>query len=367
MNKTVKRVLVVFICVLAALLLLAGGYVLYVALQYSRIEDNTPQAINNPQAAQVKAGQQYTAVTYNIGFGAYNHDFSFFMDSGHMADGTPVKGKNARAANAETVNANTLGAEVTARRLNPDFVLFQEVDVKSDRSYKINQSEYLQNAFDEFGATFASNFHSPYLAYPFHQPHGLVESGLLTLSKYNVSSAVRRSFPVDASFPTKLFDLDRCYSVLRLPAEGGGELVLINAHMSAYDKGGIIRAQQVEMLAAQLAEERAKGNWVVVGGDFNHALCNTVDAYPSQQQVPLWVSVFTDDDLPEGFSVVQAENIADVATCRSSDMPYEAGVNYTTVLDGFIVSDNVKAEAFNVDGGFVYSDHNPVQLTFVLK
>ena len=42
------------------------------------------------------------------------------------------------------------------------------------------------------------------------------------------------------------------------------------------------------------------------------------------------------------------------------------GVNYTAVLDGFIVSDNLTATARNVDTGFAYSDHNPVLLTFVL-
>ncbi len=64
--------------------------------------------------------------------------------------------------------------------------------------------------------------------------------------------------------------------------------------------------------------------------------------------------------------MVEAENLTDVPTCRSSDMPYTPGVNYTAVLDGFIVSDNLTATARNVDTGFAYSDHNPVLLTFVL-
>lgn len=43
-------------------------------------------------------------------------------------------------------------------------------------------------------------------------------------------------------------------------------------------------------------------------------------------------------------------------------------MNYLTVLDGFLVSSNVEVKAVrNVDTGFAYSDHNPVQMTFVLK
>ena len=42
------------------------------------------------------------------------------------------------------------------------------------------------------------------------------------------------------------------------------------------------------------------------------------------------------------------------------------GQDYTTVLDGFIVSDNIIATAENIDTNFAYSDHNPVKLTFRL-
>ena len=43
------------------------------------------------------------------------------------------------------------------------------------------------------------------------------------------------------------------------------------------------------------------------------------------------------------------------------------GYTYTVTVDGFVVSDNVKATARNIDTGFAYSDHNPVLLTFELQ
>lgn len=367
MKKTVKRIGIAFAALLGAAALVVGGYVLYMVLHYSRIPDNTSLEISNPQSAVLKTGDRYTAVTYNVGFGAYDPDFSFFMDTGTMKDGTAVQGRHARAQSEEIVGKNLAGAEQTLMSLDPDFCLLQEVDTDATRSFGIDEAALLKSSLPAYGAVYASNFHSAYLAYPLHEMHGSVEAGLLTLSKYKIDSAVRRSYPVDDSFPTKFTDLDRCFSVQRLAVEGGRQLVLINSHLSAYDEGGTIRAAQLELLKTVLAEERAAGNYVIVGGDFNHALCNTREAFSSEQQVPEWVYAFDDADLGEGFTVVRADNVTEVPTCRSTDMPYEAGVNYTVVLDGFLVSDNVTATAENIDSGFLYSDHNPVLLTFALR
>ena len=369
MAKVLKRIGIVLLVILLVLALTVGGYVLYVTLQYYRIPDNTALDVENPQQAALKTGEAYTALTYNIGFGAYNHDFSFFMDSGTMLDGTPVQGTMGRAQSADIVNTNTSGVIGALQTAAPDFCLLQEADVDATRSFHIDQTALIRTAMPAYASVYASNFHSAFLFYPLTEPHGSVEAGLLTLSKHAVDTAVRRSYPVDDSFPTKFFDLDRCFAELRIPVEGadGRQLVLINSHMSAYDKGGTVRQRQLALLNSVLAEEYAKGNWVIVGGDFNHALCDTVNTFPTQQQVPAWVFTLGDDDLTDGFSVVRADNVTEVPTCRSTDMPYTKGVNYSAVLDGFIVSDNVTAAAHNIDLDFDYSDHNPVQLTFTLN
>ena len=68
-------------------IVVVGGYVGYVAMQYYRIEDNFVLSCQNNASAKVAIGQEYTISTFNIGFGAYTHDFSFFMDSGEFLDG----------------------------------------------------------------------------------------------------------------------------------------------------------------------------------------------------------------------------------------------------------------------------------------
>ena len=55
-------------------------------------------------------------------------------------------------------------------------------------------------------------------------------------------------------------------------------------------------------------------------------------------------------------------------SCRNADAPYEAGVSFVTMVDGFLLSDNVEIlELETVDNGFLYSDHNPVRLRFTLR
>lgn len=367
MPKALKLVLKVIGGIILLAIVVVAAYIIYLLLTYNRIADHDPVKVDNDAAAVLQANKAYTAATYNIGFGAYTPDYTFFMDEGIMADGTKTVGEHSIAVSKESVIACTEGVISVMKEQKCDFMLFQEVDTDSTRSYQVNQKAMIEQAFPDLGSAFAVNFHSAFLAYPIHEMHGTVNAGLLTLSSTHIAEAERRSYPVDDSFPTKFFDLDRCFSVVRLPVDNGKELVLINSHMSAYDEGGKIRAQQLELFCGVLAEEYAKGNYVIAGGDWNHALCDSAELYPSQQLVPPWVATFDESELPAGFSVVRPDNLAAVGTCHGEDIPYEKGVTYEVTIDGFFVSDNVKATAENIDTGYAYSDHNPVKLTFTLS
>ena len=45
--------------------------------------------------------------------------------------------------------------------------------------------------------------------------------------------------------------------------ENGKNLYIVNSHMSAYDKGGVIRAKQLELLNKTMQQEYNKGNYVI--------------------------------------------------------------------------------------------------------
>ena len=365
LKKTLKIICLTLLSLVGLILLILVGYVIYLSATYYRIDDNQTLDVTNNQTAQISLNEDYSITTYNIGFGAYTQDFDFFMDTGEMLDGTKTSGSGSRAKDKQTVLDNTNGALQTILQQETDFAFFQEVDTKADRSFFVNQYEMLQDAFTNYSSVFASNFHSGFLFYPLTNPHGAVNAGIATFSKYEISESVRRSFPIDNGFFTKFFDLDRCFQVNRLNIQGSDkQLVLINLHMSAYDEGGKIRALQLEMLKNVLSEEYAKGNYVIAGGDWNHDIANSLNTFETQQKVPEWVAQINEEDLPEGFSFATSTN---APTCRSTDMPYEIGVNYSVVIDGFIVSDNVTASVVNIDTDFMYSDHNPVKMTFSLS
>ncbi len=353
-----KKILKIVLCVLLAIVIIVVSYLAYLLLSYSRIEDN--QAITPSKtglAQSVKTDTTYTAVIQNLGFGAYTQDFTFFMDGG----------KESWAESEESVKkCINMGAD-TVKKYNPDFILFQEVDFDSTRSYHINQREILENRFSSYSSAFAVNYHSAFLMYPFTQPHGASNSGILTLSRYNISSSLRRSLPISESV-SKFLDLDRCYSVSRLPAENGKELVIYNVHLSAYGGSDEIRKAQMTMLFEDMKKEYEKGNYCVCGGDFNHDFTgDSTQKLNGGQNVDFgWAQPFPVSYLPDCIKrCTSYENL--VPTCRNCDVPYEKG-NFTIIVDGFLVTENVEVvKTENVDTQFVYSDHNPVVLQFKLK
>ncbi|MDR1496366.1 MAG: endonuclease [Clostridiales Family XIII bacterium] len=423
------------VAVVVTVVAILGGYLIYLYVKSARIPDNealTVTEIHSGQAepgaggegeedasaefgsgsgeggesagsmAVMRTGITYKALTYNIGFGAYDHAFSYFMEESTTARGDKVKGLMSRAESEDSVKKNVGAAIDAAIEQNPDIALFQEVDKNASRSYKINQLHMMSDAFGErlggegesggsLAEIYAGNFHSGWLLWPPTRPMGAVnDSGIATYSRYRVNAAERVSLPIDESFFGRITDIDRCFTVARLPVGGSGaedsgnseaqsgegtvdsgsagsEVVLINVHLSAYDAGEKMRGEQMKKLADYMAEERAKGNWVIAGGDWNQSFPGSIDAFTGRMAIPAWAKPFDESALPEGFTLITADNADIIATCRDTSIPWTPGVSYETILDGWIVSDDVTASAENIETDYQASDHNPVQLTFVLQ
>ena len=349
-----RRVFVGIAAVLGALLVLLLAYAAYVLLNLQRIEDKLPLETEQNATQAVEAGREYTLLTWNFGFGAYSDDFSFFMDGGTRA----------RAFSRQAVEENTAAMAARIRELAPDFVLLQEVDVNSDRSWHVDQRAMLAEAFPEMSSCFAVNYDSPYLFYPFHEPIGRSLSGVLTLADAQVDGAVRRSLPLESG-PARLTDLDRCYTVCRLPLENGAELCLYNVHLSAYTSDGSISVEQARLLLDDMAAEYARGNYALAGGDFNKDLLGDSGAVFGVSGADYaWAQPFPAELLPEGVSLYAPRN---APSCRLADAPYRPGTTFVLTLDGFLASANVEVlfcETLNEE--FSHSDHNPVLLRFRL-
>lgn len=366
-SKSKRNVLLVVLSVAIAVVLLLWvvvGYLLYVVCGYYRLPDDIALDVANNQTQVAATNTEYSIMTYNVGFGAYGPSYTFFMDTGIMKDGTKTQGAHGTAVSRDDVLKNSSGASGELFSRDPDFAIIQEVDYDSTRSYKVDQREYFKR--DGYSSVFAVNYHSSYLFYPFNDPHGKNNAGIMTLSRYKIADSRRYAFPLDDGFG-KFTDLDRCYSITHVEVAGGKTLSVISLHMSAYDEGGVIRKQQAEKLKLALAAEYEKGNYVIAGGDFNQDLIGDLERYESAQKIPEWVATYDAKDVPEHFAIY-ADGDSGVGSCRGADVVWKRGWTYTCTIDGFIVSDNVHVKSVQtVDTDFAYSDHNPVKLVFELK
>lgn len=361
--KKILKICLILLGIVFAIVLAYGIYVAIVYFTYTRIEDQVFVPTDGTAAyTYVETEKEYTIATYNIGFGAYTPEFTFFMDGGHES----------WAFSEESVLYCMNGAMELMEQLDPDFILFQEVDSDSTRSYHIDEQEMLREKLQGYSSATAQNYHSAFLMYPLYQPHGASNSGIMTLSDVEITSSLRRSLPIADGFG-KLLDYDRCYEVSRIPVENGKELVLYNVHLSAYGGSDAVRSGQMSMLFGDMEQEYKEGNYVICGGDFNHDFTGTsvADLNPNldtSQETYGWVQPFPNQYLPAGLTrALDYSKGAVEPTCRNCDLPYEEG-NFVVVVDGFILSDNVEITYLeNIQTGFAYSDHNPVEMKFVLK
>ena len=342
-------------------ILIAVGYIAYVLIDYHRVEDNLPLEVKGQTevSSAVPVGEELDLISYNIGFAAYTPDFGFFMDGG----------TESRAHSKESVEKTMAGILAFLKDKDADFLLLEEVDKKATRSYYVDEAAFFSDSFPTYQSVFAVNYDSPYLFYPFNRPHGKSLSGLLTFSRYPIKSSIRESLPIETSL-MKLIDLDRCYSVTRIPTANEKELVIFTTHLSAYTSDGKIADEQLSEILSAMQSEYEKGNYAVCGGDFNKDLLgNSGDIFGVSTDGYTWAQPIR-KDLFDGKNLTLIAPFHEdhpVASCRNADAPVNNNQLRLTV-DGFIISDNITLlDADVLNTSFLFSDHNPVGMSILLK
>ena len=355
--KIVGKILKALLCivgVLVLLLVLAVG--VFTVAEY-RPADTESVIAQQETEAVLETGKPLTIVSWNCGYGALGDNADFFMDGG----------SSVYTADRARVESNLAGIRDALKALNPDFLILQEVDINSARSYSLDERGVLREALPGASESFAYNFNTLFVPYPI-PPMGHVESGMYTLSTAVPGSSARISLPVPFSWPIRLFNLKRCLLVSRFPVKySDRELVLINLHLEAYDDGEGKEAQ-ARQLTALMQEEYAKGNYVIAGGDFNQRFTNIdQSAYPVYEG--MWQpGVIDAASFGSDFTLLMDNSFP---TCRSLDRAYagadKEGFQFY-LIDGFIVSANVHAESVKtLNYDFTCTDHNPVRMNFTLE
>lgn len=347
-----KKVLKAVGIVIAILILAAIGFWMF--LRITMFDPaQTEEVEYTSGTASVKRGEELTLISFNIGYGGYASKEDFFMDGG----------KGIRPESKDDVMANLSGIASIINEADADVVFIQEADVDSLRSYHTNEVAYLSSSLGKAKA-FTPNFDVSFVPYPI-PPVGKVYSGLVTYTDLTITDAVRLALPNTMSWYIQPAYIKRCMLVERTPVEGTDhELVLINLHMEAYTDEEKRDLQMVE-LAGVIKEEYDKGNYVIVGGDFNQEF-EAVNNPPVINEDGWLPGQIFDSDIPEGFSLAVADN---APTCRSLQEPFvDNDTSQVYIIDGFIVSDNIEVKSVEVkDYGFANSDHNPVILQVRIK
>lgn len=338
-------------------------YGLYVVsmLVYGSVTDFKPEEkialkAENTSSLSLK-DTTVTFLSWNIGYGGLGYKADFFLDEGKMIRST----KNDVKKYLTGIN-NFIKAEKKT-----DFILLQEVDRNSKRSYETDEFAAISKLLNKHEAVFASNFKVKYIPVPMTStdPLGKVHSGLASFSKYKTIQNTRLQFPGQYEWPKRIFHLDRCMLVSRLSLENGKELVVVNSHNSAYD-GGVLKPQEMAYLKAFLLAEYEKGNYVVVGADWNQCPPNfAYDTFAPNSAEDYYQDNIKLDFLPKEWQWTYDPK---TPTNRKLSAPYDKEKTFTTLIDFYLVSPNLEVlNVKTVDLDFQYSDHQPVKLELRLK
>jgi endonuclease/exonuclease/phosphatase family metal-dependent hydrolase len=334
--------------------------ILILFLLIMTIKDYTPP---KSQAVEIKGNPNLKADTaklvllsWNIGYCGLGKDMDFFYEGGKKMRPTEEQYRSYREGMIYRLTTQN----------NPDFILIQEADQDSHRSYNDNQVERIGASFPNYARMYATNYKVLFVPLPLLDPMGKVNSGLITLSKFRPDEALQVEYPSSYPWPKKLFMLDRCFLLTRFTAMNGKQLVLINTHNSAFDDAADMRQQELDLLKTVIESEYAKGNYVIAGGDWNQNPLPFNTATIKDGNVVKSISPpIPDTFLPEGWHWAFDPNYP---TNRDVNESFTKGKTPTTIIDFFIVSPNIEVKnvtTLSID--FDVADHQPVRMVVELK
>ncbi len=303
-------------------------------------------------ADTLSTGVSYSSLIWNIGYAGLGENMDFFYDGGG----------NVRDTRENVIRNVDAISRFLSSNDTVDFILLQEVDQSSKRSYRINQLHFFDSLLFDHTGFLGINYQVGFVPVPVNDPLGKVKSGIVTFSAKAPLEVIRYAFNANYSWPKRLFMLKRCFLVTTFPVMNGKELSVINIHNSAYDDG-TLRANQLALLNEYALDQYTKGNYILVGGDWNQS----PDKFEPGYNQPF--DTMNLSYLPSAFLRDWKRIYCDtIPTNRRIKTPYTKGETITTVIDYFIVSPNIAVlEVDPQELNFRNSDHQPLIIRFTLN
>ncbi len=354
MKMILKLIIVCIICLVGISILYFAVVLIYASLTEFKPEPTENSLISNHNQNAILVNRELNFITWNIGYGGLGKEMDFFYEGGKMV--MPTHAKNIKYLNGIE--------EFLAKTYSIDFFLFQEVDFNSKRSYYQDQTESITSIGNLSALTKAINYQSVYVPVPLINPMGKVKSGLVTTSAFSAIESVRVATPGSYTWPKRLFMLRRCLLITRFMVDDHQDLVVFNIHNSAFDDADDLRDEELKMIRSLAIEEFHKGNYVVIGGDWNQnppgLEVNRTIHYKVQTLRPV-----PKDLMPEGWTWAFDGSLP---TNRDVDKPFDKTTTPCSTIDFFLTSPNVEVvETRTIDLEFENSDHLPVIMKIRLK
>jgi endonuclease/exonuclease/phosphatase family metal-dependent hydrolase len=309
-----------------------------------RLEQAAPP---EPAAAVELPEQPLAILIWNLGFGGLGQGAEFCPDGGHRLIPSPRR----------EVRRNIEGIGASLAQWPADAFLFQEAALPSTVNHRQDLLAELTRRLPSFWRCY-----SPSVTARF--PGVSVSIGQATFSRLAPATVERVELPGEGGRSLVRQRQHLLVSRFALPGRGG-QLVLANVHLSAFDEGARTRGRQLSAVADFMQAEDARGNYVVLGGDWNLVLADARFPHTTEERYLFWVH-----PLPEGFPPPGWRKLVDprTPTVRTLERPYTPGANFTTIIDGFFVSPRLTPVSVQtIDLCFRFSDHQPVLLKFHLE
>jgi len=353
---SVSRVFRRFSYIIILLIALFCLFLLYISVTNYKPDEIVKIDPDNCKNANKKSGDtSLSFISWNIGYAGLGKEMDFFYDGGRRVRPYRFSYDKYLDGISKFIISND----------SIDFLLIQEIDIRSKRSFYVDQFTELDKSLSSHCGYFAKNYDVKFVPVPVLSPMGKVKAGMATFSKLMASESFRFAFEGNYSWPKNLFMLDRCFILNRYELSNGLELVVINTHNSAFDDGNL-REAQMQKLKEVMIEEYEKGNFVVAGGDWNL----NPSGWSHIEVIPGFYVDYTGpkiakDFFPEGWIWAYDKSLP---TNRDLIESYFKGRTSTTLIDFFILSPNVALESVEtINLGFENSDHHPVIMEIALK
>jgi endonuclease/exonuclease/phosphatase family metal-dependent hydrolase len=320
------------------ILLLAFLFVVVLAnyFQSSVVVDERPGRSPRPP------GSELSILTWNLGYAGLGKDADFIADGGtHL-----------RSANKAQVEVNLAGIRQVLSGFDADLFLIQEVAGPGLLTRGVDVVGGLRQELAGSRSAYSADVKTKFLP-----PAWSLDHGIATFARVEARPTEIVPLPEE---PTRIaWILPRLYhaQVTRLML-GGQPFVVINIHLSAFDERANTRQLQVDAILGFAKAQFDAGAGVVIGGDWNLVLADTTFPHTTEAKYLSWVHPFPMKALPAGWRIAADPTRP---TVRTNERSYHAGENYTTIIDGFIVSPNVEVRSVATTSlGFEHSDHQPV-------